>query len=112
MRIHARGDRRTTDVNAAEPPEGASVRAGPDATNDMKATLDVADHARGWKVITMFRSNSDGSLGTGSGEERRTASSTDRSNARHRWRDKETIAPTTRRTENAIDATLGVAGVR
>ena len=38
-------------------------------------------YASGSKVITIWRSNSDGSLGTGSGVERSTASSTDRSNA-------------------------------
>ena len=38
-------------------------------------------HASGSKAITMWRSKSDGSLGTGSGEERSTASSTDRSKA-------------------------------
>ena len=47
----------------------------------MKMTRATSVYASGSKVITMLRSNSDGSLGTGSGDERRTASSTDRSKA-------------------------------
>ena len=41
----------------------------------------ITIYTSGSKVITMLRSNSDASFGTGSGDERRTASSTDRSNA-------------------------------